>query len=69
MSDNPIAMLLTAKQAAMLIAVSPATWHRMVSAGKTPAPVMLSSGCVRWRLAELKQWIDDGCPSRKLSHK
>lgn len=58
-------LMIDAKQAAALISVSPATWHRMVAAGKTPAPIKLSGGCVRWRTADLQSWIDAGCPDRK----
>jgi predicted DNA-binding transcriptional regulator AlpA len=57
--------MMDARDAATLIGVSPATWHRMVSAGKTPAPVKLSAGCVRWRVADLRSWIDAGCPDRQ----
>jgi len=67
MRDAPVIspLLLDAKQAAALISVSPATWHRMVSSGKVPAPVKLSAGCVRWRGADLESWIAEGCPVRK----
>lgn len=58
-------LMVPAEDAAALIGVSPATWHRMVAAGKTPAPVKLSAGCVRWRVADLRTWIDAGCPDRK----
>jgi predicted DNA-binding transcriptional regulator AlpA len=59
------ALLLPAAQAARLCGVSPATWHRMVAAGRAPAPVRLSPGCVRWRRAELLGWTEAGCPDRR----
>ena len=67
--DEPMAETLTplmvdAADAARLIGVSKATWARMDSAGKTPAPVRLSPGCVRWRVFDLASWIDAGCPPR-----
>lgn len=57
-------LMVDAKAAAALCGVSPATWHRMLAAGKTPAPVRLSGGCVRYRTADLADWIARGCPCR-----
>jgi predicted DNA-binding transcriptional regulator AlpA len=60
-------LLLTARQAAVLCAVSPATWWRWVSAGRSPAPVRVG-GCVRWPLdgpGGLRAWIAAGCPDRR----
>jgi predicted DNA-binding transcriptional regulator AlpA len=37
----------------------------MVSAGRAPAPLRLSRGCVRWRRAELIAWTEAGCPDRR----
>jgi predicted DNA-binding transcriptional regulator AlpA len=59
------ALLLTARQAAAMCGVSLATWHRMVSAGRCPAPLRLSRGCVRWRAGELAEWVAAGCPPRR----
>jgi predicted DNA-binding transcriptional regulator AlpA len=59
------ALLLPAEQAAALCAVSPATWYRMAAAGRCPAAIRLSRGCVRWRADELREWIAAGCPSRR----
>jgi predicted DNA-binding transcriptional regulator AlpA len=56
--------LLTARQAAALCSLSPASWHRLHSAGRCPAPVRLS-GSVRWRRAELLAWIAANCPPRR----
>jgi predicted DNA-binding transcriptional regulator AlpA len=58
------ALLLSAKQAAALCGISPATWARWNAAGRIPAPIRLSPGCVRWRRAELVAWCDAGCPDR-----
>jgi predicted DNA-binding transcriptional regulator AlpA len=59
------ALLLSAAQAAILCGLSPATWYRMGSAGRCPAPPRLSRGCVRWRTEELRDWIAGGCPDRR----
>jgi predicted DNA-binding transcriptional regulator AlpA len=56
--------LLAARQAAALYAVSLATWHRWVSAGRVPAPVRIGA-TVRWRAEELRAHIAAGCPDRR----
>ena len=58
-------LLVDRKQAAAIVAISVATWDRMVAAGKTPAPIYLSRGCVRWRLDDLRAWVCEGCPDRR----
>jgi predicted DNA-binding transcriptional regulator AlpA len=58
-------LLLNADQAASLCGVSSATWYRMASSGRCPAPLRLSAGCVRWRVEELRDWIEAGCPPRR----
>lgn len=57
-------LLVDRKRAAAIAAISVATWDRMVAAGKTPAPIYLSRGCVRWRLDDLRDWVIEGCPDR-----
>jgi predicted DNA-binding transcriptional regulator AlpA len=42
-----------------------ATWFRLKSAGKTPAPVKLG-GRVLYRLEDLKLWVSLGCPARAV---
>jgi predicted DNA-binding transcriptional regulator AlpA len=62
---EPIEVLLVdTAQAATMIGVSVATWHRLRSAGKTPAPLHLA-GSVRYRLEDLKLWVSLGCCDRK----
>lgn len=61
---EPEPELLNAAEAARLCGVAEASWYRLRSAGKTPAPVRLS-GSVRWRRRELLAWFDAGCPDRK----
>ncbi|MCA9026218.1 MAG: hypothetical protein KDA86_13500 [Planctomycetaceae bacterium] len=64
MAETLSPLMIDASEAARLIGVSKATWARMDSAGKVPAPVRLSAGCIRWRFAELSAWCAVGCPSR-----
>jgi predicted DNA-binding transcriptional regulator AlpA len=61
----PEPLLLSARAAARLYGVSEATWHRMVSAGRVPASVRPSPGCVRWNADELRAHIAAGLPHRR----
>ncbi len=36
--------------------LSRTTIHRMVKTGQFPPPLKLSSGCVRWRKADIEAW-------------
>ncbi len=53
--------LITAVQFAQLLNVSERTLYRLKSTGKLPNPIVLG-GLVRWRVAEVHRWIDQGCP-------
>ena len=57
-------LLVCAKDAAALIGVSLRTFRAMDAAGRIPAPVRLSPGCVRWRLSELRAWVAADSPPR-----
>jgi hypothetical protein len=57
-------LLVGAKEAARLCGVSPATWARMKSAGRLPACLWVSKR-VLWRVEELREWVEAGCPDRK----
>ncbi len=35
--------------------------YRLSDAGRMPRPIKLGS-LIRWRRAELLQWLEDGCP-------
>jgi len=41
---------------------SPRHVYRLADAGRMPAPVKLGS-LVRWNLARIDEWIDQGCPA------
>ncbi len=55
--------LVDAKEAAALCGVSVSTWYTLVASGKTPDSVRLGRS-VKWRLDELEEWINAGCPAR-----
>jgi prophage regulatory protein len=52
--------LVNAATAAAIAGVSRRSWWRFVADGKAPPPIRLG-GCVRWRVAELNNWISNGC--------
>jgi predicted DNA-binding transcriptional regulator AlpA len=56
--------LLNAKRAASLVGVSMRTWWRLNSAAKIPAAVRVGHS-KRWRVQELEEWIEAGCPDRR----
>jgi predicted DNA-binding transcriptional regulator AlpA len=49
---------------AALLRLGLRTIRSMDRAGKLPEPIRLSSGCVRWRYAEIRAWLDAGAPDR-----
>lgn len=55
-------LLITAKQVADLLQISPRSVWRMRSAGSMPTPIRLGAA-VRWRRDQIEAWIRDGCPS------
>ena len=57
-------LLVDTEQAAAACGIGRATWFRLKSAGKTPAPVKLA-GRVLYRVEDLKLWVSLGCPPRK----
>jgi predicted DNA-binding transcriptional regulator AlpA len=54
--------LVNASVAAAVLGVSRRSWWRFVAEGRAPKPIRLGR-CVRWRLAELRDWIATGCRS------
>jgi excisionase family DNA binding protein len=58
--DEPL--LIPAEQLAGLLNLSTRTVWRMLSAGQIPKPVRIGAS-VRWRLDQVREWINDGCPA------
>jgi excisionase family DNA binding protein len=54
-------LLLDVKTAAKLLAISSATLRRLSDSGLAPRPMKLGRA-VRYRRAELEQWVAAGCP-------
>ena len=57
-------LLLTARQAASLCAVSLRTWRTRDSGGLIPRPVRINRSTL-WRADELRAWVSAGCPRRE----
>ena len=55
------AIVVTARQLAIMLQVSKRTLWRMSSAGRLPRPMRVG-GVVRWKLETIVEWINDGCP-------
>lgn len=64
MTAVSIPIALTARDAAALVSVSERTWRRWDSAGLCPAPIRVTSGCVRWDRQEVVDWWTAGAPAR-----
>jgi excisionase family DNA binding protein len=54
-------LLVSAEELATILDVSQRTIWRLLSARKIPNPVRFG-GTVRWRLAQVSEWIEQGCP-------
>ncbi|MHC5537064.1 helix-turn-helix transcriptional regulator [Singulisphaera rosea] len=57
------AVLIPAEEVASMLGVSERTLWRLLSAGKIPEPLRIGRN-TRWRWAEIREWIERGCPKR-----
>ncbi len=62
MSIDISPILISAEELAKLMDVSVRTLWRLLSAGKVPQPVRIGRN-TRWRLAEIREWIEKGYPT------
>jgi excisionase family DNA binding protein len=60
---NSERVLLTSEDLPRLLGISERTLWRLLSGGRVPEPVRIGRS-TRWRLAEVKDWIERGCPAR-----
>ena len=65
--SEPKPLLINARELARMMQVSPRTLWRLLSAGKLIRPIRIG-GNTRWRLDEVKDWIDRGCPPPHQEH-
>ena len=66
MTTNPITapppvLLVDAREAAKMLAISRTTWYGQLSAGRAPAGCRIGR-CRRWSVKELSAWSAAGCP-------
>jgi predicted DNA-binding transcriptional regulator AlpA len=54
-------LLLKDSDVAELLSVSVRSVWRLNSSHRMPPPIRLA-GNVRWRLSDIKEWVDVGCP-------
>jgi predicted DNA-binding transcriptional regulator AlpA len=59
-------LLVDARSLAALLGVSLRTVRALDASGRIPEPIKLSPGCLRWRHAEVCDWIAAGCPPREV---
>ena len=59
--EHPERVLITVKELADMLGLSARTIWRMLNGGNMVKPVRIGKNA-RWRLYEVRQWIDDGCP-------
>jgi predicted DNA-binding transcriptional regulator AlpA len=57
-------VMTDAKGVAELMSTNPAAVWRQLGEGMMPAPLMIG-GEERWRIAEIRHWIQEGCPDRR----
>lgn len=55
--------LLTVRDVANALKISPRQCWKLLSCGRLPAPVRLSRS-VRWRASDIARFVELGCPSR-----
>jgi predicted DNA-binding transcriptional regulator AlpA len=58
------ALLVPAEVAGAMCGRSEASWWRDHAAARIPAPIKLG-GRTLWRVQELRDWVEAGCPARK----
>ena len=59
---SPHPQLISVRDLAKILKVSPRSVWRLLSAGQIVPPLRIG-GSVRWRYHEVAEWIESGCPS------
>ncbi len=54
--------LISVQELSSMLGMSKRTVWRLLSAGQVPQPVRIGRN-TRWRLDQIVQWIDSGCPA------
>jgi predicted DNA-binding transcriptional regulator AlpA len=61
MKSETARLLVGRTEAARLCGLAISTWERYLVCGWVPAPIIIGTAR-RWRMDQLKQWIESGCP-------
>lgn len=64
--QQPELTLITKKQVLAHIGFGRTKLFEMVKKNQFPQPIKFSSNCIRWRLSEVLQWVEDKANSRNL---
>lgn len=62
--QQQLTLMATAGNVARMLHISIRQVWRLHSIGKLPNPVRLGN-CVRWRIDEIRAFVEAGCPSRQ----
>jgi len=57
--------LIDTDTTAKLLGIAGRTLEKLVASQSVPSPIRISGRIVRWRLTELLEWIEAGCPHPK----
>jgi predicted DNA-binding transcriptional regulator AlpA len=63
-APQPVPALLNGVQAARYVGLSKTGWHRAKSVVGFPKPVRVSGSGLRWRKADLDEWVAEMRPAR-----
>ncbi len=61
---SPPQILMTVRDVAAALKLSPRQIWKLNSMGRLPSPVRLSRSC-RWRAADIARFVELGCPTRE----
>jgi excisionase family DNA binding protein len=59
---SPVDRLISVREVATLISVSPRSVWRLADSGKLPRPLAIG-GSRRWKESDLRAWLAAGCPA------
>ena len=62
LAGGGVQLLMNAAEVAKALNVSERSIWRLLSAGKMPRPVRIG-GSTRFRVRDIENWIDAGCPT------
>ena len=64
-NGKPEPLAVAAKGGAAMLGISRSQFFKLHASGRLPMPVRLGTKSPRWRVAELRAWLDAECPDRQ----